>query len=392
MKKQTIVVISVVAALLIVALALGIGVSCLMGKDAVLSYKGSHITKDVYAYWQLRFSHSYRAVYGEGAADTAAFWNAPSHQEGKTHQEACEDYIQTMVGQIVASAYLFDASGGRLTAAQNAAIEKAVETATGGYRFDGDPEGYETLSREYGFDRKSVETALVYELKANLMEANAEADSLQILSYYNREYVRVRILYINTFCKYVIDSETGERVPSDTGEDLYILLTPEEVEEKEAAYRAVMEEMSAFSGLTDEEKEKKFENLMKSYNEDTGVKQLGSGYYFAKDAAYTQAYGETLEDVVEAAFSLENRGDYTVVNNKWGYHIVYRYELDGDALQNAGDNPCFTDLEEDASLWYFREWRDSKIPDIRWKTVPPMVTSKGKSDAYLLIVNPPPPV
>ena len=392
MKKQTIVVTIVLVALLVGLLG-GWGVaSCVEAKNAVVTFGGRNIPRDVYAYWQVRFAYAYRTAYGEGAANTEDFWQSvPDPQSGKTHREACDEYTQKMVTQILIAATLFDREGYTLTATQRENLTSVWETATGGYRFGGDEDGYERLAADYGFTKDSVKTALVYEMKANLLAAIAEADEAQLLAYYAEQYVRVKILYVNTAVYYYVD-EAGNRVQDENGNDRYRPLTAKEKAEKEAKYLAVLSKLDAFGGMTAEQKRTAFDSLMATYNEDGGAKTYPDGYFFAPNAAFTVEYAQALPVPVESALSLSEEDTYTVCEDGWGTYIIYRYPPSAAALAETYNQPFFSDLTADANRYYLLAWIGEYTDGVVWQDPPTLPTATGNGEEYKLIVSPPPAV
>ncbi len=371
MKKKTLVVIIVVAVLLIVGIAAGVISSCLLEQGAVVSLKGRHIGEDVYAYWQVRFSYAYRTLYGGGAHDTNAFWDSIPEGGTQTHRDLCQTYVDNMVEQILVASYLFDTKGYRLNNTQTESIRAAVAQATGGYRFDGDPEGYATLAKTYGFTTRSVQEALVYETKANLLRARAEADDAQILAYYQTHFVRVAHLFIRT---------EG--------------LTDWRLEEKETKYQTVLSalETGFAEGATQEAKETLFASLMKEYNEDTAASTYQWGYFFGREASFTADFAKSMPQVTEAVFSIETSGAYVVVKDNLGYHILYRYDLDATSLTKEENKVFFSDLADDAAVYYMMKWIEENAKDVVWQDTPALPLGRGDSRQYLLIIDPPPAV
>lgn len=391
MKRRTL--IAIVLAALVLALALGgVILACTQQANATLSYRGRHIAKDVYAYWQVRFSFAYRTMYGGGESDTPAFWQSVADPEsGKTHAEACEAYVKEMVGQIVIAASLFDESGYTLTAGQREALTTSLENATGGYRFDGDTEAYELLARANGFTKKSVKTALVYEMKANLFARLAQADDAQLIAYYQENFVRVRILYVNNYCQYLTDAATGDRLQDENGNDRYRLLNEEEIAAKNAVVATIKDELRAFEGaqMSTADQYKAFEELMGKYNEDIAVLSYPGGYYFGKSSDFTADFQKGLPLVTDMVFELINDGDFAVVIDERGVYFVMRYALDAAALANTANEVFFSDLATDASREYLMAWIASYEADLIWRGETALPEWKHRNDLYKLIVNPP---
>lgn len=391
MKKRWIAIL-VLAALLIGGTLTGVIVACSRQANATLSYHGRHISKDVYAYWQVRFGFAYRTLYGGGMGDTPAFWQSVVDEAtGLTHAEACEAYVKEMVGQIIIAATLFDESGYRLNTTQRESLLAVLEEATSGYRFGGDEKGYETLAKAHGFTKKSVQTALVYELKANLLTRYAAADDAQLIAYYQENYVRVRILYVNNYCQYLTDAITGERLQDEEGNDRYRLLTEAEVAEKNGIIATIKAELQAFEngGQSVSEQYKTFETLMGEYNEDIAVTTYGGGYYFGREADFTADFRERLPQVTKTVFELVGEGDVAAVPDERGVYFVMRYPLDATALANKANEVFFSDLTTDANQEYLMAWIESYVGDLIWRGDTTIPQEGSRTDLYKLIVNPP---
>ena len=69
-----------------------------------------------------------------------------------------------------------------------------------------------------------------------------------------------------------------------------------------------------------------FDKLTAQYNEDPGVEQFQSGYYFTK--------GEMVEPFENAVYSLKE-GEVTIVETDYGYHIVKRMPIDDDDIYSS---------------------------------------------------------
>lgn len=96
-----------------------------------------------------------------------------------------------------------------------------------------------------------------------------------------------------------------------------------------AAKRAAAEDtLAQLRAITDtEEMLVKFDELMNSLSEDTGLMSYPDGYYFVP--------GEMVQQFEDATKALENYGISDIVETDYGYHIILRLPIDPDALYDG---------------------------------------------------------
>lgn len=353
-----------VAVLVVAAIALTIvlGVS---SAQRVLSFRGIRVDRDLYAYWQARYRYEYLQVNAPaGAYDTEGFWNSVMDETtGMTYGEDCEAQTQTRVLRIVTAAYLFDTSGLTLTDPQRQTIADGLNDLLT-YRFDGDEKKFDEAAKPYGFSFSDVKKAYLYEYKAVNLPGHITLSDEQISSYYTTHYTRVQWLYLPA------------STPAETITHLRGQL---------ASAAGANDRLTLFSSLlTDPE-----------YNQNPAYSAYSDGYYFSTDSIYLDSFRDAFTEtypstdgkkIYEAAFSLENPGDYTEVSTDDGLWVVMRYPLNYASIANDTYlESMFADLNELALADYLVSWLDSFAPEAKWKTghAKTWVPHGQNSDLYL---------
>ena len=98
--------------------------------------------------------------------------------------------------------------------------------------------------------------------------------------------------------------------------ETYQALSEEEIAEKKATAEDLLAQLQA---ITDpEELEAKFDELMNTYSEDTGLESNPDGYAFSA--------GEMVEEFEEATRALEPGQISGIVESSYGYHIILRLD------------------------------------------------------------------
>ena len=327
------------AVLLSIAIILTIVGIAFSGKNVVMSLYSTHVDEELYHYWQARFRYEYLIYYGNGgASDTEGFWNRVKDEKtGLTYGEDCKKITETLIERIVISAYLYDMSGYTISDEYREKIKLVTEarTETGVFRGEKD---YNAKAAQLGFDFNTYVEATVYELKADLLASMFVPTSSMQHEYYENNYVRVKLLFV--------DSDTLQ-----SGDTANIV-------------RAALE-----NGLTTEQ----FDTLVgdPAYNNDTGSFDYTDGYYFAKGSAFADEYFTYRPTVKNAIFSLEKAGDWCEVaideEGDKGTLFIYRYDLpETPGYKEAKNNDFFTDMTRDAGDHYFLEWVNMYREDVVW--------------------------
>ena len=189
-----------------------------------------------------------------------------------------------------------------------------------------------------GFDFDTYVEATVYELKADLLVSMFVPNADMQHEYYEENYVRVQLLFVNADALQSGDTAT--------------------------LVRAALE-----NGMTEEE----FDTLVgdPAYNNDAGSFDYTDGYYFAKGSAFADEYFTYRPTVKDAIFSLEKAGDWCEVaideEEDKGTLFIYRYNLpETPGYEVARNNDFFTDMTRDAGDHYFLEWVNMYREETKW--------------------------
>ncbi len=346
-----------VFALTVILGAVTIGVVNATGN--VLSYHSVRVSDDMFNWWHAYMRRKYIVDLsrdGRTAADVATFWSLPAYDgSGRTHEEVCYDETLLFVERIAISADLFDTSGYELT-------KEDKETALSGLesilrvRFEGDKGAFNKAAKPYGFTYRAVEKAAILEHKRNLLISYSTSDDIQRDAYYNEAYVRVMMVYVEKDDPNY-ESKVAELAHAVTSDSTFLEIASDDI-----------------------------------FNDISGAEDYPTGYYFAEEDDFTISYRELLPDVANAVFDLENVGDYTRIDARYGEettertYFIRRYELEKLAYLDDDKEDFFSDFTQHANTYYFGIWRDSYLhTDAKWKThkLDPWVPSGSDSSLKL---------
>ena len=369
MTKKKKIVIAAVSVFLALALTVSLLCIFLLGGSPAVTFRGVEISEEVYAYWQSQFKYRYMASVN-GARDDRSYWSAVFDPEtGRTNGENCREFIDSMVRQIMTASAFFDEAGMTVTDAQRSALDQSLEEAVE-YRFDGDEDAFESALRAIGSSRRAVQIAILHEHKAQAYMNSLSLDAQQKEAYYVNNYVRVQLYFLSTTVDYYVD-ENGDRV-TEVDEDGNVVdrtdpLTPEEKAAKEERILYLQTTLDAWSDdMTPTEREQAFLDLTSLDNEDRNAGDYPSGYSFAPKANFTQQFAAVHPEVVEAALSLKNIGEYTSVEADGGVWLILRCAFEPAGYEAQDSQDFFGDFLEDAKSSMMLEWFAEFIPEFTW--------------------------
>ncbi len=380
----------ILALILLLGIVLGT-VSIVKEALAVVSYSGITMDGGVASYLKATYKVKFieklkRQLQGKdvNVTDTNYFWSlvADGYQD-TTYGDLLERDVEKYVRSVAVGAYLFDRYS-----SLDAEAREWISTSTDAVLLreaQGSREKFNELASPMGFDWDDFEhaTELIYKAEHAMGVIYGEGGS--VLSYagsesecnrYFSNYKRIRILYIRTQDKFVIDEETGNRV-TENGKDKTVALTDAEKAERRADIADIKASINAIAENTNGQMSEEYFNsfyLNKdgSYKYNDDPDRAASGYYFAPDSAYTASFAEYYPEAVNYALEMQP-GDFDVAP-KYGEDgtleavlVLYCCENERAAYANSAYAEFFTDFYSDAAVYLFAQQLDKLTKEVNVK-------------------------
>lgn len=310
-------------------------------RNSVMSYGGVSFSAGVSAYLSSYYKYNYLTALGETvpeASDNENFWSSVS-ESGKTYGELLSESTEQYLKETLVAVYLYD-SYGKLSREEKNKINAATEAVLD-FKADKDENKFNEIAREFGFtysDFKRATEILYKSYMAQLMiygEGGANLKSFPDLcnDYLNAEYSHVRLLFIRTDDKFVLD-DNGNRVIGDDGNDMTVALTDAEKAER---FNSIAELDAAILGKetgADASISPEMFSLYQEKYENDGNSKNSDGYYFSEKSSYTKEFKKGYPTVVEAALSMKAY-EYKKVETDEGYCFIYKMENENGAYSDT---------------------------------------------------------
>lgn len=274
--------------------------------DVVLTVNGIGVTWAEYYYWIHTVAYQVQQMSAlQGGAEVD--WSAALDAE-HTFQSYAESFAKDTLTQYVVVGEQAEALGLELSADEHAEIDAIYAEDLAEYG-DGDEEAFAEYLAECFIPREmydKMNTLSVYYLKLfehYFGEMGASLPDADALAYAgDAGYMHAKHILILTV-------DDGGSPLSDG--------------EIEAAHAKAEELLNRLKGLSGEELEEKFDELMNENSEDSGLVTAPDGYYFTPGK-----FVQPFEDAVNAIADGEMYPE--LVESTYGYHIILRLPLDVD--------------------------------------------------------------
>jgi hypothetical protein len=339
--KRIIIAVSIfLLAVIILSSALLIA-TVLNNKNAVMSYGGVSLSAGVCAYLSSFYKYNYLTALSStvaGASDNENFWSSVS-ENGKTYGELLSQSTEQYLKETLVAVYLYD-SYAKLSREEKNKLSAATKEVLD-FKADKDENKFNEIASEFGFTYSDFQraTEILYKsYKAQLMIYGEGGSSLKSFpdlcnAYLKAEYSKVRLLFIRTFDKFVLD-DNGNRVIGTDGNDMTVALTDAEKAERlnsvaELDAAILGKETGADASISPE----MFSLYQEKYKDDGNTKNL-DGYYFSSDSSYTKEFKIAYPTVVSAAISM-SPGEYKKVETDEGYCFIYKMETESGAYSDT---------------------------------------------------------
>lgn len=366
-----------VSAFVSVVLILGITLGAIaISKDAssIASYGGTRMSPEVATYFASVFKNDYKtALSGEikGVEDSPGFWNSIS-ASGEPYIDILSRGTKEYIKQIVVMNYLFDRYS-----SLSSEDEKIIDAAVLGTlkNHGGSIESFNAVAEKYGFDYDSYKKAARMLYKAASLEAlicgtggvklKASTDESVITARneFLEEYSHVKLLYINTEYKFVLDDK-GNRVTYDDGSYKTEELTAEEKAERMAVIETIRSAIAAIGTDGVQMGPDMFENYMQSEYYSGMLETRQHGYYFHKNTIATEAFDS--QNIVEKAIEMKV-GEFAEVSMESGACFIYKLPTSPSDLSVSALESFFVDFYERLSDRFIGNQVSLLTPDVKIK-------------------------
>ncbi len=337
-------------AVLAMLLCLGGLVGCSSRGEVVMELGDQSITANMYAFWLARYK-AFFVYYYMNNKESAEMWEmVVDEATGKTVNDTFTGYVKDNARTYVASLYLYDQYGLKLSDADKQQIEDDMAELVASM------DGKTALNAElanYAVNYDILKEIYTIEAKVNQLQAymfaeggpNALTDA-QRDQYYRDNYARIEHIFISTGAKYQTD-ETGAYVTDENGQPIAVELTEAEL----AAQKAKADEVVAKLEAGED-----FAALLPTYTEDTATTMYPNGYYFTRTSSY-------VTEVIDATFAMEENA-WQRVESELGYHIIRRLPLEDKGYAQAANADFFTDFENNLTVQAFTEAMEPYMADV----------------------------
>lgn len=330
-----------VAAVLLFGIVFGTIVTVRQSR-AVLSYRGTTVDREMYAYFAATLKSKYLAVFDVSYSEADRFFDTDAG-DGLTHGEAfaalCENYVR----EVLVGAALYD----RFAVVSDAATAVIRRTQGDVLKNFGSQSEFNARAAQYGFDYDAFCRASVLLYKAwsaadvqyGVDGSKMKTDAGACQDFLQENYAHVKLLFIRTESKFLLD-ENGERV-TEGNMDQTVPLTEQERAQREeivtALRRAIEQDNAEVAYFT-------YNDYLSRYD-DGEAKYRTSGYYFSIDpmSAYTGEFSAEFPTVVATACTMAV-GSYAEVDTSIGKCFLYRYPVAEGAYADANLSEMFEDF------------------------------------------------
>ncbi|MCD8322095.1 MAG: peptidylprolyl isomerase [Oscillospiraceae bacterium] len=301
-----------------------LGYAAFDGDEIVGTVNGSDVTWREYYYW-LNYYTSYVEYLASYYGLTLSSWDAYELSSGYTNAEVVILNAQSAIAQYRAVEAMAEENGIALDEEDEAAMESVYQSDVDTYAGDGDGEVTdeeiaafeEYLSEQFmDMDLYNYLNMIQYldeDLFIYLYGEEGSAITDEEVAAYAEENGLMAAKHILLL---TIDTDTGEA------------LTDEEIAEKEATIQELYDQLIAVEDQ--EEMLTLFDELTAEYTEDTGYVYYPDGYIFTD--------GEMVEEFEDAVEALEEYQLSGIVESSYGYHIILRIPIDGDAVYGVNSS------------------------------------------------------
>lgn len=386
-KKNKRIFIIVVSMLISLVLIFGIvigTVTLVRDRAALVKYGGSYCDEGTAHYLAATYKSTFMSEIGE-SYDTPEFWQSKPSGIDKTYGEILEERTLEYIKGVIAGAYLFDRYSS-LSSEDRDALEAACREVLD-YKAGGNESVFNDECARMGFGyadfckateliyKSELAKQVIYGKNGASLEANERYDECNI--YYNNQFSHVKILYIPTREKLLLDSGGKLELGSD-GKYLTNYYSAAEIIDRQADISNIRRLIEGYSDNLDEQMSPDyFDSMQEKYN--ISQEFLDTGYYFSPYSTYTarfaadssellpdgyrEAFYKMLSAVIESSFTMSH-GQYHEIEGDYGVVFIYKYENEPEAYLDSRCASQFHDFFSDAADYLYSETLRAITPDV----------------------------
>lgn len=334
------------AAVLLAILAASSLTSC--SSKSVMTYGKHDISENEFIYYLATYKSRYAQTYTD-FSDTHEFFAQAVGESGETAEDVLYSAVIHNVKMTLVSEALFDEYNLKLSSYVEETINEYIEDFIDEYS-DGSKTKFNASLGEFGINAKMLKDIYLRDEKTSaLYDALYGSGGLIGVTdsdreeYLNKNYVRVRHIYVNDKYTYSLD-EDGVPEYNENGTQKTRSLTEEELAAKQLLINAIDESLSEGGD---------FEAIYEAFSEDQYYK---NGYYISENMDF-------IDDVTTSAFDLEI-GEYTKIESDYGTHYIMRLEMDDKPWEDEANADFFADYDTTVSEVLFAEMIEGYIDEV----------------------------
>ena len=318
--------------------------------DVVMELGKQSITANMYAFWLARYK-AFFVYYYMNNQESAEMWEmVVDETSGKTVNDTFTEYVKDNARTYVASLYLYDQYGLKLSETARLQIEDDMAELVSAL---GSKTALNAELANYAVNYDILKEIYTIEAKVNQLQdymfaedgPNALTDA-QRDTYYRENYARIEHIFISTGAKYQMD-ETGAYLTDENGQPITVELTEEELTAQVAKKDEVVAKLTAGED---------FAALLPAYTEDTATTMYPNGYYFTRTSSY-------VTEVIDATFAMEENA-WQCVESSIGYHIIRRLPLEDKGYIQSANADFFSDFESNLTVQAFTAAMEPYMADV----------------------------
>lgn len=332
-------------------------ISC-SGTNAVIRYKDTTISENMYSYWLSTLKANFVYTYG-GGNDSEELWNRKVGDTDLTYEEYAENEILRTIKYFAIASELFKEYGLKIDSATVNLIDSDIDEKEEYY---GGRAQLNSALATYGINVDMLREICIVEEKWHSVYdylygkgGSEELSDADIENYYKNTYSRVKIIAVYTEEKVLTDSD-GMYVTNSDGSIKTVALTEEERNEKRRKIADIEEKLRSGD---------EFETVMTSYSE-VDSSYYTNGFFINSDSS--KNFGTDFVDAVKEM----SDGDIRRIDDNGVVYFAEKYSLiEMDDFLDC-DKEQLTELEENAKTEaYYKKfaslagevWVDESILD-----------------------------
>ena len=316
-----------------------------------MKYESKTLSQNEYLYWLSSYKALFLSYY-LGGNDTDEAWNTVIADNGTTIEDLLDGIARDNIKNNLVCMQIFDDLGLKLDKEATQEVETYI---SGLIESAGSTDALNSALSAYGVDSKMLKNIYTNEKKIEkaktvLFEEGGELELTEEEKddYFNKAYVRVKHIYINSVQDFARDDEGDLIIDGDTGSYKTRELSEEEKAEKIALAESINASILAGGD---------FDSLMNEHTADTTMNLYPDGYYVTASSMLLPTA------IIEKAFTM-NDGETAYIESEIGIHIIKREPLVDKAYEDEANAGFFTDFINTINTNKLSEYLSTLTPGV----------------------------